>query len=147
MRKQNEILDKIKEIEKSGADFLGYERGDLIQRLDFDNAKDYLKKGVTEEEWEGEREKLKTPSKQIKDYMGFAWGKANDCRGISAQRSISHFLAWIWLDGEDDLYEEIYNEYMYNYHYYGKPILEKICTHYSIDFSKYDDGIRTNTDM
>lgn len=68
-------------------------------------------------------------------YMPFAWDKANNGRGFSASRSMSHYQAWIWLAGDDigDLSE---------YDSYGKDNLVKICKHYGWDHSQWDNGVR-----
>ena len=72
------------------------------------------------------------------EYMPFAWKKANDGRGLSAARSMSHFAAWTWLAGDDlgDLTE---------YEFYGKDNLVRICEHYGWDPKKWDDGRRVNS--
>ena len=71
--------------------------------------------------------------------MEFAWDKANNCRGISASRSIDHYSVWIWLLGDEDKLSDIRD-----YEYYGKPQLVEICELYGWDHSKWDDGVRTN---
>jgi len=133
-RTQDEIVARIKQ-QQSG-DFLGFEVGELIPYLDFKHAKEFLKPEATEKEWP----KIdKTPKEQMIEYMDFAWGKANDMRGISAGRSIDHYSAWLWLDGNEALSEEIQD-----YQYYGKPQLVIICEYLGIDHLKWDDGERTN---
>ena len=64
--------------------------------------------------------------KYMQDYMSFAWEKANDKRGISANRSIDHFKGWLWL-----LEDEEGIEYLkVSYAPYGKPGLTYICKKY-----------------
>lgn len=138
-RTQDEIVARIEE--RKEQDFFGFEVGDLVQYLDFEHAKPYLKDEATPEKWEQHRE-TKDPIDCIKDYMNFAWEKANECRGLSANRSICHMTAWLWLAGEDALVEWVDDER--NYRYYGKPALERICDHYAIDWHALDNGIRTN---
>lgn len=141
-RTQQEILGRIKEIKNS--DFFGFETSVLIDFLTFDNAKQYLKKGVKRAQWEeGEKPRpLTDPVQEIKDYMEFAWEKANGCRGLSAGRSLAHMRAWLWLAGEDKFLEEHNN--LDDYEYYGKPELIAICEKYEIDWKILDDGVRTN---
>lgn len=143
-RTQEEILEKIKTLENTGEDFLGFQRGDLINFLDYELAKPYLKEGVTKEEWDEVKDTDKDPVDVIKDYMEFAWMKANDCRGISAMRSLHHMKIWLWLAGEDEFLQEW--DGFESYEYYGKPQLIAICEKYDIDWKQYDDGVRTNTD-
>ena len=136
MRTDEEILARIKEVE--GNDWLGTERGDLIEVLPFEHVKPFLKDGVKEEEWTQIGRDVESVKARMLDYMPFAWEKANNCRGISASRSMSHFAAWAWLIGEDfgDLQE---------YEFYGKPRLIAICDRFGWDHKQWDDGERTNT--
>jgi len=139
LRKQEEILKKFEE--RKGNDIGGWESLEYLYYLDFEHAKPYAKEGMTKENWEEGIEK--EPSEKIKDYMKFAWEKANNCRGISAGRSLMHMRAWLWLDGQDEFLKKWNN--LENYEFYGKPQLKAICELYKIDWKKYDDGIRTNT--
>lgn len=136
-RNQAEILKRIEERKKN--DFFGFETGDYIDYLTFKNAKPFLVEGITEEEWKVTEE---DPIDQIKQYMDFAWDKANEKRGLSANRSIAHMVAWLWLAGEDELAAWADDES--NYYHYGKPILQKICEHYELDWKQWDNGERTN---
>jgi len=138
MRTQKEILERIEKRKKD--DMFGWEILEYVDYLDFNNAKPYLKKGVTKESWE--KAKNMEPAEKIKDYMNFAWQKANGCRGISACRSLKHMLAWLWLDGQEEFLEKWNN--LEDYESYGKPQLKAICELYGIDWKKYDDGVRTN---
>ena len=138
MRTQEEIVKRIHE--RRGGDLLGFEVNIYLHYLDYEHAKPFLKKGVESKDWEQEKE---TPAEKIKGYMDFAWDKANNCRGISAGRSLQHMVAWLWLDGQDKFLKE-WND-LRNYEYYGKPQLIAICELYGIDWKQYDDGVRTNT--
>ena len=138
-RTQDEIVARIEE--RKGNDFLGWERSDYVAYLDFPLVKPFLKEGTTPEQW---RVNTTDPRENILDYMEFAWDKANSERGISANRSISHCMAWLWLAGEDALLEKVEHEYNTNYCYYGKPILEMICDHFGWDWKVWDDGDRSN---
>ena len=135
MRTDAEILARIEEVKAN--DWLGTERGDLIEVLPFDSVKPFLKEGVTQDEWSPLPRDRDSVLARMLDYMPFAWEKANDCRGISASRSMSHFAAWTWLIGEDfgDLQQ---------YQFYGKPNLISICERFGWDHSQWDDGERTN---
>lgn len=79
--------------------------------------------------------------KRMEEYMEFAWDKANNFRGLSAGRSIQHYIAWTWLAGDPELTKEIENM---KYQYYGKDILKRICEYYGWDASQWDDGVRSN---
>lgn len=137
MKTQEAILKRISDIGKE--DFFGFETKSLICFLDYEHAKPYLDDGVTEEDWEEAQHK--DAKVVMVDYMDFAWEKAKDCRGISAYRSMEYYSAWLWLDGNDKLSEEVKH-----YEYYGKDNLVKICEYLGLDSKKYDDGIRINSE-
>lgn len=135
MKTSEEILKRIKDIEKDDA--FGFQRGDLIFKLPFKMAKEFLKPEAKEEDYNQEPCDRDSIVAGMLDYMPFAWEKANDCRGLSASRSMSHYAAWTWLVGEDfgDLLD---------YEHYGKENLIRICDHYGWDHKQWDDDIRTN---
>jgi len=137
-RTPEEILKKIESVKDM--DFMGFKTSDFIIYLPFSYAKPFLKEGVKKSDWKVEK---KTPQEKIKDYMEFAWDKANGCRGLSAARSMSHMEAWLWLAGEDQFLKDLED---IEYQHYGKEKLIHICNKYNIDWQSYDDGIRTNTD-
>ena len=134
MRTAEEIIQRMHD--KEDDDFLGFYRGDLIQYLTFEQAKPFINDDAVEDEW-GDADELTDEAVKAKmlDYMEFAWGKANDCRGISASRSVEHYKAWLWLLGDDleDKLDDIYE-------YYGKPCLRVICEKYGWDWRQWDDG-------
>jgi len=137
MRTGKEILLRIKEI--AHRDIFGIETDDLIMHLDFEDARQFLKEGITPEIWAKGcfSRDPESVEKGMLEYMPFAWEKANGCRGISAYRSMSHFNAWTWLAG-DDLGD------LLKFSFYGKDNLVKICEHYGWDHTQWDDGIRIN---
>ena len=140
MRTQEEIVEKTKSIKD---DFWGWQTMDLLSYLDFEHAKEFLKDGVTKEEFSEPLEMSKEAILQcMEDYMEFAWEKANNCRGISAARSMDHYSIWVWLLGDE--YVDKFGD-LTDYEYYGKDNLVKICEEFGWDHSKWDDGIRTNS--
>jgi len=135
MRTAEEIIKRIEDRRED--DFLGFEWPFYLDGLTFEQAKPYLKEDATGEGW-----KVKTVAEirqEAIDYMSFAWDKANNCRGISASRSISHYQAWLWMLGED-WSDSLWDDY----EYYGKPQLVRICEYFGLDPTLWDDGIRTN---
>ena len=137
MRTQQEILERIKK--RQVDDIFGFEFPYYVDALEFDNAKEFLKPEVSQSDWKVKT--LEDIRQEAIEYMSFAWDKANNCRGISANRSIMHYQAWLWLLGED-----WGDTLMDEYEYYGKPQLEKICKYFGIDYKVFDDGIRSNTE-
>jgi hypothetical protein len=72
--------------------------------------------------------------------MDFAWEKANNCRGLSAMRTMTHYKAWLWLLGQDGFDD------LENYSHYGKDNLVRICKFFDLDPKKWDDGRRVNSE-
>ena len=136
-RTQQQIIDRFKE--RLPDDFFGWEAECYLPYMPYHAAKEFLKDGVTEEEFV--TKDLSSVRQEMVDYMPFAWEKANNCRGLSAARSIQHYQAWLWLDGDETLWQEIDE-----YEYYGKPQLIRVCEYLGLDASQWDDGVRTNTD-
>jgi len=135
MGRTNEEI--VAEIERAKAgDMFGFYSGDLIYALPFELAKPHLKPEAKAEEWVQQTD----PAKEIREYMPFAWGKANDCRGLSAGRSVEHMQAWLWLDGKDELSRRLDDVY----EFYGKPCLVLVCKEYGIDWRALDSGDWTN---
>lgn len=135
MKTVDEISAKIKELEQGNDDFFGFKRSGLIGYLPFKQAASYLKDDVTSDQWTPRGLCAHEIVAEMFDYMEFAWGKANNCRGISAGRSVQHYEVWLWLL-EDKLGEEL--EALYEF--YGKPCLRAICEKYQWDWRKWDDG-------
>ena len=138
MRTDEEIVARIEA--RKAEDFSGFETTDLLIRLPFEAALPYLNvktKAAGSEKWKQAPRDREAVLKEMLEYMPFAWEKANDCRGLSAGRTMNHYMAWVWLAG-DDLGD------LTDYQYYGKDNLVKICNHYGWDSSQWDDGERTN---
>lgn len=121
MRTQEEILQKIDEVKD--IDFFGFISIDLVQFLDYENARKFLNEGTTEKEWvEVKKENTKESIiNEMKDYLSFAREKAEGQRGLSAARSMDHYYAWIWLIGEEERFGDIRD-----YSNYGIPQLDEI---------------------
>jgi len=100
IRTQEQILVRIEQV--SGDDWLGFAVEVLVDALDYEHAKPYLKEGVTAEAW-SVRLNGQTVEDQAKGYLEFAIGKIEDHRGISATRSVSKLTEYAWLLGRDDV--------------------------------------------
>ncbi len=142
MKTQEQILERIESLK--GEELFGTTSGDLLDFLTFDLAKSQLKEGATEDQWKKQQKvnDVATIKKEITDYLPFAWEKANNCRGLSASRSIDHFKAYLWLldDGSFEKMEAI------EYEHYGKEKLIFVSELVGFNWKSEDDGIRTNTD-
>lgn len=140
MKTTQQIVDRIKMLDSDrhlNEDFFGFIRSDLIEALPFADAKPFLKSTATDDAWP--TDKLLTTDEKViarlTEYMTFAWEKANNCRGLSAARTLDHMRAWLWLLGEDKASDGIAE-----YDLYGKPQLRAICEHFKIDWRALDDG-------
>lgn len=134
-RTTDEIVARIKSVEATDA--FGFQVSDLVLALPFDAAKPWLRDDATSDDWVVTGADPEAALNLAHDYMDFAWGKANDQRGISAWRSLCHMQAWLWLARQDSLIERLRLE---EYSHYGKPQLRAICEHFGWDWRKWDDG-------
>jgi len=113
-------------------DMFGSIAGILVPFLPFDLARPFLEAGSTKEEWE--RDGVPYPLvrefilEQLKDYMDFAWEKAEDHRGLSALRSHEKMKAWLWLLEDEETLRFAATDK--NYNPYGAPILAAISKKY-----------------
>jgi len=137
MRTQEEIVTRIEERKED--DMLGFEWTEYLNYLDYEHVKQFLKPDTKKKDWTWGPRKSPSPKSVMVDYMPFAWEKANNFRGISAMRSLSHYTAWLWLDGADELASSLGQ-----YEFYGKPHLCTICKYLGLDADKWDDGVRAN---
>jgi hypothetical protein len=124
------IVQRILDI--SGADIMGFETSDLVHALPYDEAKAWLKPEILEADWKPAPRDRKNVIEAMKDYMLFALEKATDHRGLSANRSINHFSAWLFLLGDDGLVAFCNDGG--NYKNYGMPMLKAICDKYQFAF-------------
>lgn len=113
----------------------------LVVFLKYEHAKKFLKDDVTEEGWNKDYIEYTKENviKEMREYMEFAWDKASNHRGLSANRSITHFTHWLWLLEDDELLNIA--EDGTNYAQYGCPILMQICDKYDLPVPD-DEGIR-----
>lgn len=149
MRTQEEIVRRIDQIREGQAkgreDFFGVQVNDLVVFLDFEHARKFLNPSVTAETWNDDKSRRPLTDEaavaEIKDYMPFAWEKANGCRGLSASRSMDHMKAWTWLLGLSFDFDD--------YEYYGKPRLVEICERpmININWRKLDNGRWRNDEL
>ena len=142
MRTDEEILKRIRHIKDS--DWMGQEKNDLIFALSYKTAKEkkYMRKETKEEKWEEMR--IVSPEESInfiESYMPFAWDKANNFRGLSVSRAISHMAAYLFLYGMNFAPDQIKM-----YRYYGKPRFRAICEYFDWDWKQWDNGIWANDD-
>jgi hypothetical protein len=128
MRTNEEILARIEELKPH--DFFGFQTQDLVGALDYEQAKPFLKDGVTAAEWD--RDKMPRDREAvlafIRDYLPFAVEKATNHRGLSANRSIYHLRAWVWLLGDED-YRAIDWEKFRNY---GAPVILQVAKRFEV---------------
>lgn len=137
MKTYEEIIARINE--RQSRDIFGFEASDLMGYLPWDRVKQFLKPNAQESDWKPLPRDKDAVTAQILAYMPFAWEKANNCRGLSASRSLSHMAAWLWMIEVDIPLE--------NYTHYGKPQLRAICEHFKWDWRQWDDGHWMNSEF
>ncbi len=148
MKTEQQILDRIKELDNSkDKDPFGFQQYDLIRFLPYEKIKGFISEDATEEGWEEHSLPLTRDAvlNEIKDYMEFAWEKANRQRGLSSTRNIEHMLAWTWILN-DGVFSKLESSYENDLQYYGKPQLVFVCEQYGIDWKGYDDGEWANSE-
>lgn len=111
MRTVEEIVSRIES--KKGKSFFGFDLEVLISSLPFEDAKPYLKPEAKAEDWEEPTEEV--VRQRAFDYLDFAYGKAADHRGLSAERSIEKLSEYAWLLGKEDVADEMVNGPFQNY--------------------------------
>ena len=142
MRTDDEIVKRIEQLNTEEKDWLGTERHNLIEVLPFETAKQFLNEGEQTLTWDQKPRDDTSVLKTMHSYMDFAWEKANSRRELSAERSLNHMSAWLWLLGHEAASEQIRE-----YDRYGKPQLRAICEEFGWDWSKWDDARWTNEEL
>ena len=97
-RTQEEIIARVNAIGHQ-EDWLGFRRQVLIEALDFEHAKPYIKDSVTADDWTVDDD----IERFARDYLPFAVEKIRRHKGISAGRSVDKLGEFAWLLGRDDL--------------------------------------------
>lgn len=100
-RTQEEILGRIEAVNDD--DMFGFRREVLIEALDYEHARPFLKPSVTAEDWAGIQVCACDREAAARDYYKFALGKIENHRGISANRSVDKLREHAWLLGRDDV--------------------------------------------
>ena len=145
IRSMEEIKQKIKTGFEN--DVFNFGIYDLMDALPFEEAKphlskEFLKDPKAEEKFNKERLVSKVDVlKKMEDYLPFAFKKAENQRGLSADRSVRHFAAWAWLI-DDDFYQEIEKMYDENYYPYGLPILKRVEEWIKQQKASLQEGVR-----
>jgi len=107
--------------------FLEFQGKLLLPFCTFETLRKLIKKEVLDDKVREMMEELVEEKiiEEIRNYLPFAFEKAENQRGISANRSIEHFLAWTWLI-DKEFHDKIFFEYETNYYNYGMSILKMI---------------------
>lgn len=131
-REDDEIVRYYEKI--APADQFGIWGTELMLRLPLKTAERFMKKdhGWTEETWQKSMLKKDHESivNEVEDYFQFAWEKAVGHRGVSANRSVIHYLAWSWLLNDMELFKFLMEPH--NYANYGCPMLLAVAHKYEL---------------
>ena len=106
--------------------FAGQVLMDLLVVVDFENAKEFLVDDATAEDWKTNKYTREYVLEEMKDYLSFAYEKADNQRGLSAVRSLLHFDCWLFLLGEDDAKAASIREGLFDGDDYGIESLDEI---------------------
>ncbi len=135
LKPQEEIASRFNDA-VANPQFMDFRTEVLLDYLSLANAKPHLKDEYVTEIESGAKEwkqivSIEEAAQDFLDYMNFAWGKAEDQRGLSASRSIQKLSVWLWLVSREDLCSVIENDDLYNP--YGSPALIEVCNMLGIE--------------
>lgn len=116
-RSQDDIVARIRQIQTSGEDFFGFRIDALCGLLDAEHVRPFLKEEADLTLWP----EPQPVEEQGREYLEFAFGKALDHRGLSADRSVQKLAEYAWALGRDDVAEQMGRDE--NYPQYGAPAL------------------------
>jgi len=120
-RTTEEIISRLQGRETPVIDFGAMQ---LAAALPYEDAEPYLREDVTQEEFEEVAPTEGPPSQwakgQIESYLDFAIEKAENERGLSAMRSVQKMREWVWLLGDQEVYDAFEEA---DYNPYGLPKL------------------------
>lgn len=138
MTTQDELVARIKA--RMSKDALGFEWHEYLEHLELDRFKQFAKPDADLSDMPPpkpiDREAMLA---KMKSYMSFAFGKAHGERGISASRSVLHYVAWTWLAGDREFSDEVDRMGDTDYAPYGLPVLRRICAFYGWDPAELGD--------
>ena len=126
-------------IEIEPDDILGFATEVLLAYLSYDFVKVHLKPGTKRSDWEPLELSRQQILEEFSSYMQFAWGKAADHRGISAGRSITKALAWLFILGDEEGRMAVKNG---SYKNYGAPMLLYISNRYGFPIPEEPEVLR-----
>lgn len=136
MRSQEDILNRFNAIRRSGKDIFGFRQEALLEAMILETAKrTELMSDLDSDSWtEPDVEST------ARAYLLFAVGKAVSHRGLSAGRSIEKLEEWLWVLGD----EVVFNAFVdADYPQYGAPKLQVLVKAWDME-STVDEYVRTD---
>lgn len=137
MRTQEELVARMRA--SALDDLFGFAREVIFPFLSLENAKEFTKKPelLTPETWTQPRDE-EAVKKELASYMEFAWGKVENHRGLSANRSVTKLSTLVWILGDDITCKAVHEA---EYAQYGAPMLAIICKAYNLPIPQ-NEGIQ-----
>lgn len=129
VKTQEEIVQYYRQYQYD--DFLHFTGDVLVRFLTVEQAAEFLRTDTDFSKWQPKELTETNIISQMRDYMEFAWGKVESHRAISAGRSVEKMKAWLWLLGDEEMWNFADNRN--NYPQYGAPILKAICEKYGFE--------------
>ena len=123
-----EIVERIKSIQAEGR-FFEFETDTLAEFLPETEGRAVGFAPSDGQEWTSTPLTRDAVIAAMADYSDHAWCKVEDHRGLSANRSVDRFRAWVWLLGDDAVLEQFESA---GYAQYGAPKLAVACEAYGV---------------
>ena len=136
--------DELKRYMREHQQFLDFTVEALCYFLDYEDAEEYLKPELTEDQWKQHiipyTEEHVTQT--LTDYMNeYGFDKALNHRGLSASRTIDKIRAWCFALGKDELVAYM-DDTENHYAQYGAPMLSVVAKHFGIPEPQSEDWNR-----
>lgn len=99
-RTETEVVEHLRAIRD---DFFSWKWEVLATHLSADAVREFCKPDADLSDWTPRPLHVEAVFAEFVEYLDFAWGKALDERGISAERSVDKLGEFLWLLGEDEV--------------------------------------------
>jgi hypothetical protein len=136
-RSPKEIRERIYEVLRGMPMGLCPEAMQLLKFLEYNDAKEFFVKPMSEEDWLLVTQNLTTPNNLIRRNYRTMWQTANEHLAVESKSNHDSLRAWLWLDLKDGVLEM---KESVSAQAHGKPLLYKTSLAYGLDWRKRDNN-------